>query len=280
MKAVAKFAVVTLLLLTPRPVPAAPITDPNDPRSWQGATVETFRALLGYATRQDLVSASILDDAVFPHTSAYAATFTLPGTACGSMPPNGLLSTYVGNVEGCSGYSYDPPSYAYSCGAATLADYADRGRCLDMWWVQDNGDGDLATGNKWDLGGQANQVAVFPIIDHTPLPEEAIEYSVFLSNNPNATVEGTDGNTDWVYASLVKVYLEGWISTWIADGFTTVWKLPGSQTFRYVNVVAGGRGAYQHDGDDEIDTVLGLTVGGDPVPARTTSWGRLKVLYR
>ncbi|MEO7513783.1 MAG: T9SS type A sorting domain-containing protein, partial [Gemmatimonadaceae bacterium] len=81
----------------------------------------------------------------------------------------------------------------------------------------------------------------------------------------NATVVGTDGNTQWVLATLDKVYLEGWNASWIAYGFTTVWRLGGGQTFRYVNVVSGGVGAIQHDGDDEIDTVIGLTSGGDPV---------------
>ena len=269
-----------VLLLLARPVSAAPITDPDDARTWQGASLETFRVLLGFATRQDLVDANILDDGVFPNTASYASTFTLPADPCGSHPAGLGTSLYVGGVQGCSGYSYNPSNYDYTCGGASLSDYAERGRCLDMWWIQDGGDGDVTSGNVWDLGAPANQVAVFPIIDHGPLPEEAIEYTPYLSNNPNATVTGTDGNTEWVRALLDKVYLEGWNSSWVADGFTTVWRLPGAQTFRYVNVVSGGPGAIQHDGDDEIDTVIGLTSGGDPVPAQKTSWGGLKSLYR
>lgn len=280
MKSAARLLLVSALLVAPRIAHAAPVTNPDDPRNWQGATVETFRALFGYATRQDMIDAQLLDDDIYPRTAAYAATFSVPGAPCGSQPPNELVSIYIGGVEGCSGYSYDPNGYGYSCGDATLADYSDRGRCLDMWWIQDGGDGDVATGNKWDLGGDANQVAVFPIIDHTPLPQEAIEYSVYLSNNPLATTEGTDGNTSWVPAKLVKVYLEGWIKPWVADGFTTVWKLPGDQIFRYVNVVSGGHAAIQHDGDDEIDAVMGLTKDGDPVATRHTSWGTVKVRYR
>ncbi len=279
MKTATKVLLLSVMLVSARPSIAAPITNPADPRVWQGATLETFRSLLGYATLQDLVNANILDDAIYPVTAAYASTFSLPSTPCGSFP-TGLVSSYIGQVQGCSGYSYNPANYDYTCGGATLSDYSDRGRCLDMWWIQDGGDGDLTSGNVWDLGGQSNQVAVFPIVDHGPLPQEAIEYTVYLSNDPNATVEGPDGNTQWVYAALDKVYLEGWISTWVADGFTTVWRLPGAQTFRYVNVVSGGRGAIHRDGDDEIDTVIGLTTGGDPVPVSGTSWGRLKILYR
>lgn len=253
------------LLLVPRIAGSAPITDPDDPRTWQGASIETFRVLFGYATRQDLVNANLLDDGVFPPTAAYSTTFVLPSAPCGTQPAGIAAPTYIGTVQGCSGYSNDPASYAYSCGGATVEEYGARGNCLDMWWLQDGGDGDVPTGNVWDLGGPSNQTAVFPIIDHGPLPQEAIEYTVYLSNNPNATTVGTDGSTQWVLATLDKVYLEGWISTWIADGFTTVWRLGGGQTFRYVNVVSGGVGSIQHDGDDEIDTVIGLTSGGEPV---------------
>lgn len=246
----------------------APVTNPNDPRSWQGASLETFRSLLGYPTRQALIDAGLLDDGVFPPTADYAASFVRPNAPCGAKPPNIAAPTYVGGVQGCSGYSYNTAGYDYSCGDASLQDFAKRGECLDMWWIQDGGDGDVTSGNVWDLGGQSNQVAVFPIIDHGPLPGEAIEYTVYLSNNPGATSIGTNGETQWVRAFLVKVYLEGWHPGWIADGFTTVWQLPSGQTFRYANVVAGGPGALVRDGDDEIDTVIGMTIGGEPVCSR------------
>ena len=37
-----------------------------------------------------------------------------------------------------------------------------------------------------DLGGQANKAVVFPIIDHGPLPNEALEYTVYLTDNPSS----------------------------------------------------------------------------------------------
>ena len=119
----------------------------------------------------------------------------------------------------------------------------------------------------FDLGGAANQAVVFPIVDHGPLPGEALEYSVCLSNNKFATSLGTNGATDWVLAAIDKIYLEGWDVNQIADGFTTVWRLPNAEAFRYVNVFAGGASpfAFTRDGDDEIDAVAGLDFGGDPV---------------
>jgi YD repeat-containing protein len=251
-----------------RPAEAVPLTNPNDARNWQGATIATFQQLYGYPTKQAVIDAQLLDDGIFP-TCLDVDTFPGPtGAPCGPHTACMTKATmYSTMVEGCSGYSYQPSTWAFVCAGATLSDYRERGRCLDMWNVQDVGMNDLnkSTTTVWDLGGPSNQVAVFPVIDHGPMPQEAIEYTVYLSNDPNAIAVGTNGSTHWVQAQIVKVYLEGWHPGWIADGFTTVWQLPGGQTFRYVAVPAGGPGALIQDGDHEIDTVLGLTFGGEPV---------------
>lgn len=227
------------------------LSDPDDPRSWQGATVGTFASLVygsnTLANRQQVIADSLLDDGLF-NTS---------GVGTGS---------YYGNNLGCSGASFADGTYGYSCGNESLAQYILRANELDWQWVQDLGDGGTSwtQGNVWDLEGTANQAVVFPIVDHGPLPGEAIEYTVYLSNNQFATSLGIDGGTDWVLAELDRVYLEGWDTTQIADGFTTVWRLPGQQEFRYVNVFAGGPGALLRDGDDEIDAVAGLHFDDTP----------------
>ncbi len=246
---------------------AVPLTNARDPRNWQGATVTTFKNLYGFANNQAVIDAQLLDDGVFPTCMNLAAFPGPTGSPCGAHTACMNKATYIGTVQGCSGYSYQASSWAYTCGDASLAAYSARGNCLDMWWLQDTGNNDHAPNNTniWDLGGPSNQVAVFPIIDHGPMPQEAIEYTVYLSNNPAANSIGTDGDVHWVKAEIEKVYLEGWINTWIADGFTTVWRLPGGQTFRYVIVPAGGPSALIQDGDQEIDTVMGLTFGGQPV---------------
>ncbi|MEZ4314385.1 MAG: fibrinogen-like YCDxxxxGGGW domain-containing protein, partial [Polyangiaceae bacterium] len=260
-------ALATVVGLCPR-AEAVPLTNPNDPRNWQGATITTFKTLYGFPNNQAVIDAGLLDDGIFPTCMDIDAFPGPTGAPCG--PHTACMNKpamYGTSVAGCSGYSYDVASWAYTCGGASQADFNARGNCLDMWWVQDNGNNDLNKSNTvvWDLGGPSNQVAVFPIIDHGPMPNEAIEYTVYLSDNPNATAVGPDGSTHWVQAQIVKVYLEGWHPAWIADGFTTVWQLPGGQTFRYVAVPAGGPGALQVDGDHELDTVLGLTFGGEPV---------------
>ena len=232
------------------------LTDPNDGRTWQEAGVGTFAQLIygsnTLTNRQAVINSGLLDDGAF-NTS---------GVGTG---------TYYGLNLGCSGFSYANGTWGYSCGNESLPTYTARANNLDWQWVQDLGNGGTSwtQGNVWDLGGLANQAVVFPIIDHGPLPGEAIEYSVYLSNNPFATTLGSDGNTDWVLAQLARAYLEGWDASQIADGFTTVWRLPGQQEFRYVNVFAGGPGALLRDGDDEIDAVAGLHF--DDTPSKPTN---------
>ncbi len=231
------------------------LTDPDDVRTWQGAGVGTFAGLIygadNLANRTAVIGSGLLDD----------GTFNTSGVGTG---------TYYGSNLGCSGFSFADGTYNYSCGSEPLATYTARGNKLDWNWLQDTGDGGSSylTGNVWDLGGPANKAVVFPIIDHGPLPQEAIEYTVYLSNNKFATSLGSDGSTDWVLAELDKVYLEGWDAAQVADGFTTVWKLPGSAEFRYVNVFSGGPSALHRDGDDELDAVAGLRV--DDTPSKPT----------
>lgn len=156
----------------------------------------------------------------------------------------------------------------------------------DFAWVQDNGSGGIfngavggapSQGIVWDLGGQANQVAVFVFVDHGPVPEEVLENTAWLSNDPNAADAG------WTQASLVHVYGDGFSpDPDIVDGFVAVYQLPSAATFRYVSVTWGGPGAIQRDGDNEIDAVGGLTEAGGcvgencatvPEPASTALLG-------
>ena len=203
------------------------------------------------ANRQAVVTSGLLDDSIFNTT----------GVGSGS---------YYGLNLGCSGFSFADGTYNYSCGNESLVTYTARASGIDWNWVQDLGDGGSSwtEGNVWDLGGLANQAVIFPIIDHGPLPQEAIEYTVYLSNNKFATTLGLDGNTDWVLAELDRVYLEGRDTSQVADGFTTVWRLPGKQEFQYVNVFSGGPSALHRDGDDEIDGAAGLHF--DDTPTRPT----------
>jgi hypothetical protein len=183
-------------------------------------------------------------------------------------PANFGLGTYIKGADGqgrgvdnttLGSYVLDPASEA-----------ANDANALDFKWVQDVGNtvtfspgvagGRPSQGIIWDLGGQANQAAVFVFVDHGPVPGEVLENTAWLSNDPNAPDAG------WTQANLVHVYGDGFSpDPNISDGFVAVYQLPGGQTFRYVSVTHGGPGAVLRDGDNEIDAVGGLTESGTGV---------------
>jgi hypothetical protein len=201
-------------------------------------------------------------------------TVTCISNSLWTDPAGFVLGNYVSGAEG-AGFGYDPTTLgAYN--GATLGGAAGNANGRDFYWVQDTGNGGTFNGAVggapshgivWDLGGQANQVAIFVFVDHGPVPQEVLENTAWLSNDPNAADSG------WTQASLTHVYGAGWSpDPNIADGFVAVYQLPSSATFRYVSVTWGGPGAIQRDGDNEIDAVGGLTeqgggVGGVPEPA-------------
>jgi len=232
------------------------VTDPDDPRSWQGATVGTFAQLIHgsdtLANRTLIVNAQLLDDGLW-------------------VDPVGFgLGSYVKGANALGG-SPNPAVLAFN-GATVDGTFAGNADARDFFWVQDNGNtinfgngilgGRPSQGIVWDLGGQANQAAVFVQVDHGPLPGEVLENTAWLSNDPNAVDAG------WTQASLDRVYLEGWSpNPNIVDGFAVTYRLPGNQTFQYVSVTHGGPGAVRRDGDNEIDAVGGLTAGGQGLDA-------------
>jgi len=193
-----------------------------------------------------------------------------------SNPSNFALGSYIKGAEG-AGFGFNPTILGQYNGALKDGStFGGNANGLDFYWVQDVGNqgtfngavgGAPSGGIVWDLGGQANQVAIFVFVDHGPVPEEVLENTAWLSNDSNAA----DGG--WTQASLVHVYGAGWSpDNDIADGFVAVYQLSGGQTFRFVSVTWGGPGAIQRDGDNEIDAVGGLTeqgtgVGTAPEPA-------------
>ncbi|MDP6343953.1 MAG: PEP-CTERM sorting domain-containing protein [Alphaproteobacteria bacterium] len=229
---------------------AALVTDPNDARSWQGATVGTF-ALKVYgadtlANRQLVVNNQLLDDSVFDPTGYTSAT--LKSTA---------WSTAY-NAGGCKGTSSDTTgtgSYAYTCAStANFTQLSSYANSVDNKWFQSSGTiGDTV----FDLGFQATKAAVFNSIDHGPLPGEAIESTVYLSNDL----------VNWTQGVLERVWLEGHeLNTGILwDGFVYAVGTGTTNTFRYASTIHGGPGALRVDGDDEINAIMGLEADFTPV---------------
>jgi hypothetical protein len=232
-------------------------------------------------------------------------------TRDGLYAPQLGFATYVRGVNGCIGQTHTPTILSgYTCGAAGSNppggnDPAFQANSLDWYWTQvvRTDDSGVAVadglpgfyipwrGRIYDLGGEANRVVLFPITDHAPLPCEAFEYTVWLSNNPDATTIAPPSAPDpsqWNEARLIRTFTQGWtrnpaatgvaeatradLGTWlrdttageaVADALATVWALPCGLSFRYVAMQAGNNGnpgpeCVFHSSDDELDAVAGL----------------------
>ncbi len=178
-----------------------------------------------------------------------------------------------------------------------LANHALVNGCPDRTCIADGVDGSYFPweGLVLDLGGPANQVAIFAQNDHGPQPCESVEYTVFLTDNPlsqeiidDPAVQGADPQK-WNRAVLKKIFTHGWFDVRTPpdpvghaacgdvneyavedDSMTTLFALPCGITFRYTSLVAGYDGkefpacAY-HSQEGEVDAVAGLTEEGSGV---------------
>jgi hypothetical protein len=218
---------------------AATVTDPNDPRNWQGATVGTFAQLFfganTLANRQQVIDKQLLDDGVFNFAGATPATMIAHS---GGQTGRSLDATGTGSFDYVLGGITQPAA----------------GSGIDDKWVQTN---NIIGQNVWDLGGLATKAAIFNTIDHGPLPQEAIESTVYLSNDL----------INWTQAVTEKVWLEGFQANlgikW--DGFVYAVGTGTDLQFRYVSIIWGGPGALLSDGDNEINGVLGLNTDFTPI---------------
>ena len=231
---------------------AAPITDPNDPRIWQGANLGTFANLFygsnTLSTRQQVVDNLLLDDGIFDPRGYRAGTLVMNAWANSATAAG--LST---DLTGTGSYHYYQGGYHVPTAA----------NAIDNQWIQTSG---TVGQTIWDLGAPLSKAAIFNTIDHTPLPQEAIESTVYLSNDM----------TSWTLATTERVWLEGFQPNrgilW--DGFVYAVGTGTADQFRFVSIIHGGPGALQRDGDNEINGVMGLTEDytppPNPVPEPTT----------
>ncbi|MCX5689525.1 MAG: hypothetical protein NTV94_07025, partial [Planctomycetota bacterium] len=151
---------------------AVVVTDPNDARSWQGASVGTFASLYygsdTPATRQQVVDNQLLDDQVFNNNGFLPA----------SLVNNAWSASYPNFSVGRSLDTTGTGSYDYVIGDS--GNVFDHANAVDDLWFQSSGTiGDTV----FDMGFYAQYAAVFAVIDHGPLPQESIESTVYLSND-------------------------------------------------------------------------------------------------
>ena len=247
-------SILSLSLLVANVSHAALVTDPDDPRSWQGATVGTFAALYygsnTLANRQLVVDNQLLDDSYFQSAGFAAGQFIKFNGV--DLVANPAYSSYGTSLDQPNSSDGNDGTYNYTAGApgAVVG-----GSSVDQHWVQT----DNVIGNSiWDLGFQATKAAVFNTIDHGPLPQEAIESTVYLSND----------KLIWTQAVTERVWLEGiYADTSVVwDGFAYAVGTGSNATFRYASVIWGGPGALLADGDNEINGIMGLQSDFQPPP--------------
>jgi hypothetical protein len=87
--------------------------------------------------------------------------------------------------------------------------------------------------------------------------------------NPARIMMGDGGAWDqvtWVEAVVERVWLEGFKSNLgiLWDGFVYAVGTGTDQTFRYASITHGGPGALQHDGDNEINGIMGTRADFQP----------------
>ena len=153
------------------------------------------------------------------------------------LPDNYVLGSYViggragtwraKSSQGCGFSFFGEGSDAASITAAANA--------LDFWSM---GSG-FGSDGIWDLGEALSTVTVLPLIDHAPFPQEGIEYTIWGSDDPDATFpEG------WSLATLVTIYSQGWAdNATVCGGGVNIDDYAGLYTFgqdqfRYIRLKA------------------------------------------
>jgi hypothetical protein len=182
-----------------------------------------------------------------------ANAFPIPGDTGGHDHVAGVVSdaencgTYVRGAES-SGSQTDPATFNWvadaSFDATALA-------APDHRWAHDADDDFLVV----DLGHAATKVDLFPSIDHDLVPDEALEVTVYGSNDLSAA------ESTWEAGDITTLFEEGFDAAWVSDDFVSRWSF--SIPYRYVGVHWGGPKALEADGDAEIDAVCGPNLPPD-----------------
>jgi len=153
------------------------------------------------------------------------------------LPSNYLLGSHVRGARPGTWRATSPQGcgFSYAGGGVDSSSITAAANSLDFWSM---GSGFGADG-IWDLGEALASVTVLPLIDHGPFPQEGIEYTIWGSNDPDATFpEG------WSLATLVTIYSQGWAdNAAVCGGGVNIDDYAGLYTFaqkqyRYIRLKA------------------------------------------
>jgi hypothetical protein len=163
-----------------------------------------------------------------------------PTEHAGTVPEPFACGTYLrggedsGQQLNAADYSYTMPSPLGISGAGVFADHH---------WVHSTGTAFVV----FDMGAPVPAAFYVPAIDHGPIPGEAMESTLYGTNNP------ADPEAGWEAGTISDIYDQGVDAAWISDDFSTRWTF--TQPYRYIGIIHGGPGAIVDDGDAEIDAV-------------------------
>lgn len=126
---------------------------------------------------------------------------------------------------------------------------------VDHFWL--NGDG--ANPITWKFGGSYDSFVAFSGVDHGPVPEESLEYTLWGSNDLS----------NWEEGKITGVSASGWdpTNTFIgqSDDYSGIWGF--SQNYKYLRATTGDHLLPPYGSTDfELDAVAGLHSAAVPEP--------------
>jgi hypothetical protein len=153
------------------------------------------------------------------------------------------------SASGVSATGYHTNPGVYTALTTPSPQGALAGRLPDYHWVAD---GVATVGQNWiwNFGLAKTDYWLYPAIDHTPVPDEALE--VTLWGSPN-------GGSTWIQGKLVEVYELGWDPNplVISDDGATRWSFGTAvNMITAVPGLAQGQYAYNGGGDYEVDAIM------------------------
>ncbi len=191
-----------------------------------------------------------------------AANFTAAASQLGAiynpgLAPIGAPAQTVGNYNVTAFFNSPNANYLYTFDSINPTS----GFSPDFHWLASGGT-TPATGAQWQFSALASEYYLYPATDHGPLPDEALESSLWGSNN---------GGSTWILGTIVEVYELGWNAAGIADDGATRWMF-NTPVDLIANVVGinqtfVGGGYVYSDGDYETDAVMQKRL---PEPATVT----------
>jgi hypothetical protein len=145
------------------------------------------------------LSATVANAGVFSVTTAQMDAIDNPGTMPIGVPAISMINapTTIINSNPAVDYSYTTDG-STNTSAGFTPDYHFLGSAGTT----------PATGPTWTFAALSSDYYLYPTTDHVPLPNEALESSLWGSNN---------GGSTWILGTVVEVYEQGWDPAGVPD---------------------------------------------------------------